>query len=51
MSRLGGTGAVAQLVADIPLSSVEVNVDQIPYTALNLKIKYLLLFFSYVYNI
>jgi len=24
MSRLGGAGAVAQLVADIPLSSVEV---------------------------
>lgn len=25
MSRLGGAGAVAQLVADIPLSSVEVT--------------------------
>lgn len=24
MSRLGGTGAVAQLVADVPLSSAEV---------------------------
>jgi hypothetical protein len=24
MSRLGGAGAVAQLVADVPLSSVEV---------------------------
>ena len=25
MSRLGGAGAVAQLVADVPLSAVEAN--------------------------
>ena len=25
MSRLGGAGAVAQLVADVPISSVEVT--------------------------
>jgi len=27
MSRLGGAGAVAQLVADVPLSAVEVMIN------------------------
>lgn len=32
MSRLGGAGAVAQLVADVPLSAVEViNIENIKF--------------------
>lgn len=34
MSRLGGAGAVAQLVADIPLQSVEVITTNYKYSSL-----------------
>lgn len=36
MSRLGGAGAVAQLVADIPLQSVEVFTRNYYYSSLQL---------------